>query len=113
MGRKLPLLDALDADVTVVPECSRSSLPAERSIWVGAKPNKGLGVVTRSEPLRIADCHHDGLRWFVPVEFERLPFRLLAVWAFNHRDGLERRSRLAVASPSTAIATSSPSSSAM
>lgn len=98
LGRKRHLLEGLRPDVVVVPECSARDLPAGRSIWAGTIPNKGLGVYSASAQPRLLPEHDERLRWFLPVEIDgEQPVTVLAVWAFNHRDGLDRCSTLATA----------------
>ena len=95
LARKMAVLDQLDSDIAVIPECSPSALPDGRSVWVGENPVKGLGVISRSdEPSCVELSYDDGLRWFLPVEFKDSPIKLLAVWAFNHRDCLKGHSTL-------------------
>jgi hypothetical protein len=85
LDRKLAALDALGADIAVIPECPR--LPASRgtTFWVGTNPHKGLGVVARA-PWRItrATRRHDLPRYLQPLRVSGPEsFLLWAVWACN------------------------------
>lgn len=97
LARKQHVLDEIDADIAVIPECAQAALPEGRSIWKGSTPNKGLGVISRTLEPRVAACYDESLRWFIPVEFANSPIKLLAAWAFNHRDRLQGRSSLGAA----------------
>lgn len=49
-SKKRPLIDALQADVAILPEVSRrdiSEIEAPFRAWVGSNPHKGLGVIAR------------------------------------------------------------------
>jgi hypothetical protein len=94
---KTKILSDLDADIAVVAESAAGALPEGRSVWAGTNRSKGLGVISRSDVPRIAACYDDSLRWFIPVQFDKSRIKLLAVWAFNHRDRLGGRSTLAAA----------------
>jgi exonuclease III len=98
LGRKMAVLDQLDADIVVIPECGSNALPDGRSVWVGRNPHKGLGVISRSnKPSIVGNGYDESLRWFLPIQFENSRVKLFAAWAFNHRDGLNRYSTLSEA----------------
>jgi hypothetical protein len=95
---KRRLVDALDADLVVVPECGKADVPAECSLWVGLNQRKGLGLYTTIGTPRLLDIYDERLRWFLPVQIDGArSLTVLAVWAFNHRDRLDRCSDLATA----------------
>lgn len=95
IDRKRHALDALHADVVVIPECSSSSaLGRELGVsflWRGDYPGKGLAVVGfngwRVEPLPAAV----DLPWVLPVRVHapdgRAAFDLLAIWTVARKDG--------------------------
>jgi len=89
-------LDALRPDLAVVAECGAAHLPSERSLWCGRR--KGLGVYTSLGEPRLLEPYVESLRWFLPIAIDGCDeFVLLAAWAFNHRDGLDRCSDLSTA----------------
>ena len=56
-------------------------------MWIGRDPNKGLAVFSFNHyEVRLPPSVDDRLRWIAPVEVSGpASFRLLAVWAMNHR----------------------------
>lgn len=95
IDRKRHALDALQADVVVIPECSSASaLRHELGVsflWRGDNAGKGLAVVGFNgwhiEPLAAAV----DLPWVLPVRVhapdERAAFDLLAIWTVARKDG--------------------------
>lgn len=88
LRKKLPLLQALKADLYIVQECEdpmRSSSEEYRSwaqnhLWVGLNKNRGLGVF--AEPaiqLKIAPLDSEPLELFLPCVINE-SINLLAVW---------------------------------
>ena len=94
-GAKLKALEALEPDIAIVPECESphrlwgkqpllAPIPME---WIGDNEEKGLAVLAFNgyRVRRHAD-YDPSLRWMLPVEVRGpVNFRLLAVWAVNHR----------------------------
>jgi len=95
IDRKRHALDALDADVVVIPECSSDTALARELgvsfLWRGDHPRKGLAVVGfngwQVEPLAVAV----DLPWVLPVRVhspdEGVAFDLLAIWTITRKDG--------------------------
>jgi len=87
LARKLSDLASLGADIAVVPECPRIPEQPGATIWVGAKPAKGLAVFA-TEPWRVHRVPAPrGLpRYALPVQVSGPEsFLLMAIWAQPHR----------------------------
>lgn len=67
-------------------ECEADLSPPEGYSfrWLGDNPRKGLGLLSRSEPVLI---HPVVSEWtyFMPVSLPAMNLNVVAVWAFNHR----------------------------
>ena len=94
-GEKLKALEDLQPDIAIVSECESpqrlwgkqpllAPIPME---WIGDNENKGLGVLAFNGYRIKRHLDYDpSLRWMLPVDVRGpLAFRLLAVWALNHR----------------------------
>lgn len=100
LSNKLSLVGRLATDVCVLPEAERnvSGLPEHaKYLWVGRNRNKGLGVLSRKFDIEIDPIMSELWSYFMPLKIDRDRFRLLAVWAFNHR--AERHGEGAVGKP--------------
>jgi exonuclease III len=87
LARKAPSLSALKPDIAVVQECSKKSVDVLSSngfsgLWLGANPNKGLGVFCSKEFTLQSTDELFG-KWVVPVRVHGavVDFNLLAIWA--------------------------------
>ncbi len=89
--RSIRPIKELDADVYVIqecenPKCSRQSEYEEfasNSLWVGATPNKGLGIFAKEYvDLRNNNWDASKLRNFLSVNING-KFDLLGVWAMS------------------------------
>jgi exodeoxyribonuclease III len=100
--RKLVALSALRPDIAVLsevacPEKLRSECPALEGlpiVWVGNKPNKGLGVVSfTGSSLELDPSYRSSNQFVAPIHVGGAKsFRLLATWDHNDRaEGLNRR----------------------
>jgi len=86
LARKLSDLATLEADIAVVPECPRIPEQPGATVWVGAKPTKGLAVFATG-PWQVHRVRAPrGLpRYALPVRVSGPEsFLLLAVWAMPH-----------------------------
>jgi hypothetical protein len=86
LARKLADLAALEADVAVVPECPRIPEKPGATVWVGAKPTKGLAVFATG-PWQVHRVRAPrGLpRYALPLRVSGPEsFLLLAIWAQAH-----------------------------
>lgn len=81
-SKKRHLIDALQADVAILPEVSRrdiSETEAPFKAWVGSNPHKGLGVIgfaRRSYVLHEADGL---LPWHIPFTVDGM--NIIGLWA--------------------------------
>ena len=86
LANKTDALLSLAPDVAVISECSEKSTlelreRGYRTLWFGANPHKGLGVVCRKE-WTIRAIQPPDQRWVVPIQVKApVPFTLIAVWA--------------------------------
>jgi len=86
LARKLSDLATLEADIAVVPECPRIEERPGATVWVGARPAKGLAVFAAG-PWRVHRVPAPrGLpRYALPVRVSGPEsFLLLAIWAQPH-----------------------------
>ncbi len=86
LSKKLEKLIELKPDVAVVQECEKdlSGLPDGVSYqWIGNNQRKGLGVLSFGENIEIDRSFKSSWTYFLPVNANG--FKILAVWAFNHR----------------------------
>jgi Endonuclease/Exonuclease/phosphatase family len=87
LSTKLEAIDGFGADLAVIPECPRLADEPGRTLWFGANPHKGLGVIARAPwrvlpaPLALRLPH-----WVRPVRvLGPISFLLWAVWACGDR----------------------------
>jgi len=95
LHRKLDALQALAPDIAVIPECAKPEVLSKRTgaggvpemVWVGANPNKGLGVFAfHPYSISLSSTYDRRLEWIAPVSVQGpTPFFLLAAWCMNHR----------------------------
>lgn len=88
-------LVSLRPDVAIVPECADPAVIWKRRgasepcsfAWGGRNQNKGLGVFAFGDYSLVRDQRFDvGHEIFLPVHVRGpMSFKLLGVWAFNHR----------------------------
>ena len=89
--RKFPAIEALGADIVVVPESESpeflsqkgAKLPWENHVWVGENSAKGLSVFSgRHLPIEISPHHDPAFRYIAPVRVSAAfgAFDLFAVW---------------------------------
>jgi endonuclease/exonuclease/phosphatase family metal-dependent hydrolase len=93
--KKYPLIASLSPDLAVIQECEsperlkwKEGNPPTCTLWFGEKPTKGLGIFSWTD-LEISSLgdYDASIRYCVPLEIQRpIPFRLVAVWAMDHRD---------------------------
>jgi len=86
LARKLSDLASLEADIAVVPECPRIPEQPGATVWVGARPKKGLAVFAGG-PWQVHRARAPrGLpRYALPVQVSGPEsFLLLAIWAQPH-----------------------------
>jgi hypothetical protein len=83
-SKKVPLLEPMAADITVIQECAKPAAESNRCLWFGDKVNQGIlvlaGPAYSIRPLPVLD----GVPKFVipiGVSGRGLDFTLLAVWA--------------------------------
>lgn len=85
-AKKRVLLDNLQPDIAVIPECSRDSILACKdegfsACWWGDNKHKGLGVLA-ANPWTLEAGRRPTQKWVAPVRVHGpLNFLLLAVWA--------------------------------
>jgi hypothetical protein len=86
LARKLSDLDALEADIAVVPECPRIPEQPGAIVWTGARPAKGLAVFARGPwQVRRVRAPRGLPRYALPVQVAGPEsFLLLAIWAQPH-----------------------------
>ena len=93
LQRKLWLLEELNADIAVVPECSQGAVKPDQDslsfLWKGHNPNKGLGIIAfNGWQLQLRD-DLEFLPWVIPFKAshpEGLEFNALAVWTVENKD---------------------------
>ncbi len=80
--KKAGLLDALEADVSVIQECARPSEESESLLWFGDNPRQGPAVAARGDyRLRRVRRARGVPKYVVPVEVTGpRSFLLFAVW---------------------------------
>lgn len=86
-NRKVPLLDRLSPDVSVIQECSRPvEIPAQ-CVWLGDNPKQGLGVqVSNGYRIEQLPLISDSPEYVLPVRVRGpVEFVLIAVWAQHDR----------------------------
>lgn len=92
----LELLRLLDPDIAILPECANEEIlraksgllmPESSMTWLGRYKHKGLAVLGLGEyTVQFAPNVDPRLEWVAPIEVSGpVDFRLLAVWASNHR----------------------------
>ncbi len=103
LHKKLDALASLRPDVAVICECanpeivrlkSKGVLP-ESVVWVGESKNKGVAVISLGPwRVRLDEAYDPAIRHVAPVHVDGpMPFRLLAVWAFNRGDDYDETGR--------------------
>lgn len=88
LNKKLVRVLELGADICVLPEAGRhiAGLPqGAKYLWIGTSHNKGLGILSRGLDIEIDPIMDESWCYFAPIRVDGDRFRLLAVWAFNHR----------------------------
>ena len=88
LSKKLDKLIELKPDVAVVQECEEelSGLPDGASYqWIGHNPRRGLGVISFRGDIKVDQSLNSAWTYFLPINASG--FKILAVWAFNHRTG--------------------------
>jgi exodeoxyribonuclease-3 len=94
MHRKFGALAELRPDIAIIPECanlptitSKGMPPINTMVWVGATPNKGLGVFGFGDyRIELCQTFDPRLQWIAPIEVNGPhSFFLLAAWCMNHR----------------------------
>jgi hypothetical protein len=100
---KFRAITQLTPDIAIVPECAHpdvlrskaASFKPTASVWEGWNRHKGLAVFSFGAwNLSRSPTWTDGFSIFVPLEVHGpTNFRLLAVWAFNHRAPSRRTGR--------------------
>ena len=102
---KAASLTGLEANITIVPECSRrdahtyAEATAQSVIWRDGNENsadgpgretKGLAVFANSHELSLASTYADDFKVILPIELTgRDQFHLLAIWTKVDRGGAE------------------------
>jgi exodeoxyribonuclease-3 len=80
--RKLQDVQPMNADISVIPECSRADSEKLGGLWVGSQLSKGLAVI--AEPpwsVHLDPAYDERLRWILPVHVSGpTSFFLLGVW---------------------------------
>ena len=89
-ARKHEAIARLQPDVLVLPEAGRFNdisqllgvAPVNSVQWIGANPNKGLGVLSYGDySLAVHEAYLPELRWILPLEVSGpVSFLLFAVW---------------------------------
>jgi exodeoxyribonuclease III len=92
-ARKASVLEALQADLAIVPECRRAALAKteidERRIcWVGPEKGRGLAIISGEEWTLEAVSLDFRDQWFLPVIVRRGSFelRVLGIWVKPYED---------------------------
>ena len=95
LHRKYDELLALEPDIAVIPECANSKLLEKNApkfkpksmVWVGDKPQKGLGVFTFKTFIAIEQPIHRGdIPYIAPIKIiGPTSFNLLGVWACHSK----------------------------
>ncbi len=94
LHRKLEALDELDADIAILPEIARPDIVArkapgfiaDRCVWDGGNPNKGLGILAKSYhwEFRLDDSYDPSNGIVMPVQVSGpVQFNLMAVWSLH------------------------------
>jgi exodeoxyribonuclease-3 len=93
--RKLEALHALAPDVAIIPECGSLEILAHKApglaptsaVWIGANPNKGLGVFSFGAYRLVRDDAYDpSISYALPVRVTgpgETAFHLVALWAHH------------------------------
>ena len=91
--KKLWLLEELNADIAVVPECSENAIATSDEslsfLWKGHNPKKGLGIIAFNEWQLQQRDDLESLPWVIPFKAwhpEGLEFNALAVWSVENKD---------------------------
>jgi hypothetical protein len=82
-AKKVPLLDALAADIAVVQECARPELESETCLWFGDNPRQGI-TVQAAPPYRLRrlPAPRRVPKYVVPIAVSGpVEFTILAVWS--------------------------------
>lgn len=101
MHQKYQILEALQPDIAIIPECAAPNIlqikapdfKFNQCIWDGRNSNKGLGVFSFGdfEIQKDVVCSPSAYI-FIPVRLTK-PFdvSILAVWAYNHRNPIDSK----------------------
>ena len=100
--RKLEAVRALAPDVAIVAECASLAVLESRApglipssaLWIGDKPNKGLGVFAFGDYRLVRDESYDAsIQYAMPVRLEapdRASVHVLGIWAHYGLSGMRR-----------------------
>lgn len=93
--RKSGALRNLRPDIAIIPECANlealskngEPLEADKAVWVGEKPTKGLGVFSfGSWKLELDPAYDPAFKILAPIRVTGpLSFNLIAVWSSSNR----------------------------
>ena len=92
--KKYERIAQLAPDLAVIQECEhpdkltwKNGSPPLSSLWFGEKPTKGLGIFSwTSLRFNALEGYDSGIRYCIPLEVtEPFRFRVVAVWAMDHR----------------------------
>ena len=93
LQRKLWLLEELNTDIAVVPECSHGAVKSNEDslsfLWKGHNPNKGLGIIAFNGWKLELRGDLESLPWVIPFKASHptgLEFNALAVWSVENKD---------------------------
>ena len=81
--KKVPRLDSLNWDISVIQECPRPLTESDRCLWFGDTPKQGVTLLARAPfTLRRLTVLEDVPKFVVPIEvLGPVPFILFAVWS--------------------------------
>jgi len=84
---KIPILEALNFDLAVIPEIAAPLEALPGVLWLGEDPNYGLAIVARAPYMleRLPELP-DVPKYIIPIAVSGpRPFVLLAVWTLNEK----------------------------
>jgi len=85
---KYELLQSLNPDIAIIQECEElptDYFPKVKYIWHGFDSKKGIGVLSFGHHIELDEIHNQNFIYFLPIKINGGNFKLLSVWAYNHR----------------------------
>jgi len=87
-AKKVLLLAAMGADITVIPEIAKPELTNEHCLWFGTNPNQGIAITSSpSYTLTPLPEKAGAPKYVIPIRVEGpISFTLFAVWTIQGQE---------------------------